>query len=57
MGQEKHKIYRTKMIKWNDESIDAWNQRSSCYERDCQVYQKIFYQSRKNHKKIATDRI
>ena len=24
-GQEKHKIYETKMIRWNDELIDARN--------------------------------
>ena len=56
-SQEKHKIYETKMIKWNDESIDARNQRSSCCERDHQARQRIFYRFRKDHEKIAIDNI
>ena len=55
--QEKHKIYKTKMIRWNDKSINVRNQKSSCYERDRQAHQEIFYQFRKNHEKIATDNI
>ena len=46
-----------KMIKWNDESIDARDQRLSCCERNRQAYQEIFYQFWKKHKKIATDNI
>ena len=56
-SQEKHKIYETKLIKWNDESVDARNQKSSCCERDRQTHQEIFYQFRKDHKKIVTDNI
>ena len=56
-NQKKHKIYKTKMVKWNDESIDARDQKSSCCERGCQVHQKIFYQFRKDHEKIAIDNI
>ena len=56
-SQKKHKIYETKMIRLNGESIDARNQRSSCCERDRQARQEIFYQFRKDHEKIATDNI
>ena len=56
-SQEKHKIYETKMIKWNDQSVDVRNQRSLYCERDRQIHQKIFYQSWKDHEKIATDNI
>ena len=56
-NQEKHKIYETKMIKWDDESVDIRNQKSSCYGRDRQARQKIFYQFRKDHEKIAIDNI
>ena len=56
-NQEKHRIYETKMIRWNNESIDARNQKSSYCERDCQVHQKIFYQFWKDHEKIVTDNI
>ena len=40
------------MIKWNDESIDARNQKSSYCERDRQARQEIFYQSRKIMKRL-----
>ena len=43
-NQEKYKIYETKIIKWNNESVDARDQKSSCCERDRQTCQKIFYQ-------------
>ena len=56
-SQEKHKIYETKMIKWNDESVDVRDQRLLCCEWDCQVHQQIFYQFQKDHEKIATDSI
>ena len=54
-SQKKHKIYETKMIRWNNESVDTRNQESSCCERDRQARQEIFYQFRKNYEKIATD--
>ena len=45
------------MIRWNDESVDAQNQKLSYCEQDRQVYQRIFYQFKKDHKKIAIDNI
>ena len=56
-NQEKDKIYETKMIRWNDESIDVRDQKSSCCERDRQARQEIFYRFRKDHEKIAIDSI
>ena len=46
-----------KMIKWNNESVDARNQRSSCYERDYPAHQKIFYQFQKDHEKVIINNI
>ena len=33
-SQKKHKIYETKIIKWNNESVDARNQKLLYRERD-----------------------
>ena len=55
--QEKYKIFKTKMIRWNNESVNVRDQRSLYCERDRQTHQKIFYQSRKDYEKIATDNI
>ena len=56
-SQKKYKIYETKMTRWNDESIDVRNQKSSCYERDYQAHQKLFYQFQKDHEKIIINNI
>ena len=56
-SQKKHKIYETKMMKWNDESVDVRNQKLSCCKRDSQAHQKIFYQFQNDHEKIVTDNI
>ena len=45
------------MIKWNSESTDVRNQKSSYCERDRQAHQKIFYQFRKDQEKIVIDNI
>ena len=36
-NQRKYKIYETKIIKWNDELVDARGQKSLCCERDRQA--------------------
>ena len=42
-NQEKHKVYEMKMIRRNNELINARDQKSLCCKRDCQIHQEIFY--------------